>query len=83
MVSLSGVYEMGSLFCPGLLSHSCGLSPLGTDLEVIILLSATLRGVLMKRALKMLFDAPFTGVWSDFLLNLLHSVHTWECRSFR
>jgi hypothetical protein len=50
------------MFCPGLLSHSCGLSPSGTALEFDILLIATPKGVLMKRALKMLLGALVPGI---------------------
>jgi len=59
----SGIYGMDDLFHPGLLSHSCGLSPSITDLEVIILLRAAPRGLLMKRALKKIVGDPFMGVW--------------------
>ena len=50
--SFSGMHGMGGLFYPGLLSHCCDLSPLGTDLEVDILLRATMRGGFIKWALK-------------------------------
>jgi len=74
---------MDSLFVLGLLSHSCSLSPLSTDLEVIILLRATPRGVLMKRALKKLFGTLFTGIGGEMFFFYARSVQTWEFGSFR
>lgn len=43
---------MDGLFCPGLLLHSCNWSPLGTDLEVGILLRAAPMVCLQKGPLK-------------------------------
>jgi len=57
MVSFSGIYRMGGLSHPGLLSCSYGSSPLGTDFEAINPLRAAPRGILMKRALKKFFSA--------------------------
>ena len=70
MISFLGIYKNSSLFSLGLCSHSYDLSPLGTDLEVDILLSTAPRGIPMKRALKKLFGALYMEVRGGFLFIL-------------
>ena len=64
---------MGGLLHPELLSHSCCLSPSGVDVAGDIFLRAAPRGMLVKRALKKVFSAPFLFIGMYFISSIFFS----------
>lgn len=58
----SGMYGMGSLFCPRFLSYSWHLSLSRTAIDVFILQKAVPKCALMNRALTKLLDELLMGI---------------------